>query len=199
MRGRLPFAHKEFKKVTVLHRWAGSGYLLRQVIMCAYSNKGKSSKLRVKVTQQTQCEFKLNPSQLHTRTLSLSHGCWSQVYFLLNFLPQSLKPKDFPNNQTYGIRLAQQLRTVFWGKLCWNEPHLIWGTCCDFNIPFLFVLKVYMRYSWSETDFTFITLPWIQVWFSLTSALTPEGVWWEPDGRSFFVSSWTLHRWAEWT
>lgn len=130
---------------------------------------------------------------------SLCHGCWSQVYFLINFLPQSLKPRDFPNNQTYGIRLAQQLRTVFWGKSCWNVQHLVWGTCCDFNIPFLFVLKVYMRYFWSETDFTFITLPWIQVWFSLTSAHTPEGMWREPDGRSFFVSSWTPHWWAEWT
>lgn len=37
------------------------------------------------------------------------------------------------------------------------------------------------------------------MWLSLTSTLTPEGMWCEPDGRAFFVSSWTLRRWAEWT
>lgn len=143
---------------------------LRQTIMYACSNKSKSKKMRIKVTEQTQCEFKMNPSQLHT----LSHGCWSQVYFLINFLHQSLKPRDFPNNQTYGIRLVQQPRTVFWGKSCWNVQNLVWGTCYNFNIPFLFVLKVYMRYFWSDTDFTFITLPWIQMWLSLQH-LPPRG------------------------
>lgn len=63
--------------------------------MCAYSNKGKSSKLRVKVTQQTQCEFKLNPSQLHTRTLSLSWVLITSVFPLKLPAPKS-QAKGFP-------------------------------------------------------------------------------------------------------
>ena len=38
--------------------------------MYAYSNKSKSRKMRIKVTEQTQCEFKMNPFQLHTHSLS---------------------------------------------------------------------------------------------------------------------------------
>ena len=62
--------------------------------MYACSNKSKSSKIRVKVTEQTQCEFKLNlPS--YTHTLSVSWVLISSVFTHKLLAPKS-QTKGFP-------------------------------------------------------------------------------------------------------
>ena len=80
---------------------------LRQTTMYAYNNK--TGKIRIKVTEQIHCEFKINPSWLHKNTdYILDSPSWP---ILIPIIPQR------PSLQT---TLHQGLR---FQHLCWNEDN----------------------------------------------------------------------------